>query len=258
MDITDAGHVSLLCLPGTLEVIEYGSLSTKTLFRAMAIGSYRYDHVDSKFYGCGKGELFSFEEDWARELWWNGQCEEFYQAHNNLFICEICLMHQFGMNKTQERTDKVCKTELIRPDDMPINDCYWQKPMGVPAPIIRENLTLQQDQCPIEDEGIADGPYCPPVVKIPTTTTLTSTVEPDLIPSGGNNISPPDSGGSSGSDDDSDDSSGGSGGSGDGGGNGNGGGGYPNLNYGLLSQLLHQLNIVKAHGEVANSYKYKK
>ena len=121
------GSVNLLCLPETIEQIEYGALSTRNDMKAFAIGRFGPSSEpwnEGWTHGCDHVMSFSAYPDakTQRDNWLNARC-----ANLHWFQCELCFMHFFGLHKTNDGVKDMCKKKIWIPISM-IRNCYWTDP----------------------------------------------------------------------------------------------------------------------------------
>ena len=116
-----AGALTLLCLPDTLEQIEYGALSTRTDMKAINIGRYHQNWDNSRGHGCT--DVVSFAEADKRKHWLSLDCR-----HLHWFQCRLCFMHFFGLHKIKDNVAHLCSSRSTIPPSL-MRQCYWDDPI---------------------------------------------------------------------------------------------------------------------------------
>ena len=120
-----AGFVNKVCIPESVNRIEYGSLgnSSNLFVDELCVCGPEI---------CDEPHVFNNE---TKKLWLNRNCVQLSSA-----MCEICLMHQSGLHKIKDNVSLICSGELL--DFTPITKCYWQAAGGVPNMIEQKYLPL--------------------------------------------------------------------------------------------------------------------
>ncbi|XP_075246427.1 uncharacterized protein LOC142339943 [Convolutriloba macropyga] len=141
-----AGAVTLLCLPDTLEQIEYGALSTMKDMKAIYIGLYSPNWDVTFKHGCT--DVLDFAEMTNHGLWFSQNCKDLPSFH-----CQLCFMHNFGLHKIKDNVAHLCSSRSTIPPSM-TRQCYWDDP------IVVSQLPALPLLGPLIDESRT--PNCPP------------------------------------------------------------------------------------------------
>ena len=118
-----AGAVTLLCLPDTLEQIEYGALSTMKDMKAYYIGRYSSNWDRTFRHGCP--EVVDFADKTNHNRWFSLNCKDLPG-----FQCQLCFMHNFGLHKIKDKVVQLCSSRSTIPPSMS-RQCYWDDPIVV-------------------------------------------------------------------------------------------------------------------------------
>ena len=116
--------MNLLCLPETIQQIEYGALSTRNDMKAFAIGRFQEKWTVDWTHGCDNVVSFTALSGGKtqRDNWLNARCDKLHW-----FLCELCFMHFFGLHKTNDGVEVMCQKKVWIPVSM-MRNCYWADP----------------------------------------------------------------------------------------------------------------------------------
>ena len=66
----------------------------------------------------------------------------------NLEICEICMMHQYGLHRVKDSVRKLCEAKKLPPNDLKL--CYWRDPLPVPSSVEAHRIDQSSSQYGVE------------------------------------------------------------------------------------------------------------
>ena len=99
----------------------------------------------------------NFSDDLRTRYFIQGKCVEL-SLKNDLFICEICLMHQYGLHRTQDIIADKCDKAKKNPPRKNLKQCYWGPLQPLP-----EELTTSTKVMPGRvDPAVEKMTYCRP------------------------------------------------------------------------------------------------
>ena len=78
----------------------------------------------------------------------------------SLWVCQLCLMHQYELHRTYNNTAKICSS-FVNPDPSEMKKCYWEEPTPLPEylkgyDIDTSNLNLKIPVCEDLPQDVKD------------------------------------------------------------------------------------------------------
>ena len=111
------GSMWLIAIGEKIQRLEFGSLANNQKFYSLKLCPSTPENM---IYNT----CFNLYDVSIQKKFFGGDCVGLVKGKNS-FMCEVCLMHQYGLHRTKDKTRQICESGSN--PNTPIQDCFWSE-----------------------------------------------------------------------------------------------------------------------------------